>query len=104
MNRPFFSLGHCNPFPSVLLISLPMLLLWRGCFYFHFFPFWCELAPSPGLLWYDSYTAGPLDISSKGRPSFLSGKRRGSSNRVYDFDDADAEGGDDDDCYAWGLE
>lgn len=55
----------------------------------------------------------PLDISSKGRPSFLSGKRRGSSNRVYDFDDADAEGGDDDDnddndddddCYAWGLE
>lgn len=54
--------------------------------------------PSPGLLWYDSYTAGPI-ISAKCRPSFLSGKRRGSSNCVYDSFD-NAEGGDD--FYSWG--
>lgn len=50
-------------------------------------------------MWYDRYTNRTLDISTKHRPSFLSGKRRGSSNSVYDFDD-DAEG---DDFYAWGA-
>ena len=36
----------------------------------------------------------PLIISTKRRPSFLSGKRRGSSNCVYDFDN-------DDWCWGW---
>lgn len=70
-----------------------------------FFSFWCELAPSPGLLWYDSYTTGPLIVPLNADLHFSQAKRRGSSNRVYDFDDDDdnAEGGDDD-FYAWGPE
>jgi len=71
-----------------------------------FISFWCELAPPPGLLWYDSYASRTLGVSTKHRPSFLSGKRRGSSNRVYDFKDYDDDGDDaeggDDDFYALG--
>lgn len=50
-----------------------------------YFSFWFELSPSPGLLWYDSYATGPSVFPLKRRPSFLSGKRRGSSYGVYDF-------------------
>lgn len=72
-----------------------------------YFSFWFELSPSPGLLWYDSYATGPSVFPLKRRPSFLSGKRRGSSYGVYDFQfsffsDDDAEGGEID-FYAWGL-
>lgn len=59
--RPFFSLGHCYSlfFSSSVDITANVVTV-EGVLYFCIlFFFWCELAPSPGLLWFDSSTAAP---------------------------------------------
>lgn len=76
---PFLQFGYCG-----------------GVFFFFPFSFGREMAPSPGLLWHDSYTAGPL-IFPLNADLHFSGYRRGSSKCMYGFHD-DAEV--DDDFYA----
>ncbi len=53
--RPF-SLGYCYSFFQFRWYHCQCCYCGGGVLFVFFF-FWCELAPSPGLLWYDSYTA-----------------------------------------------
>lgn len=72
------------------------------CFYFFF---WCELAPSPGLLWYDSYTTGPWIFPLNADLHFSQAKGGAAPTvcMIFDDDDDDAEGGDDDFYALWVL-
>lgn len=74
----------------------------EGCLNVVFFPFWCELVPSPGLLWHDSYIAGPHYFHKNADLHFSQAKGGAAPTVCMIFDD-NAEGGGDD-FYAWGPE